>query len=313
MGVAIYAVEQFLKGHRILYAAPTQDQVGAFWWEVCEGLREAIDAGVFVKNETNKTIELVHSKARIRAKTAWNADTLRGDFADVLILDEFQLMDEDTWDIVGAPMLLDNDGDAIFIYTPPSLRSTSRSKAHNPRHASEMFKRAAEDKTGRWAAFHFTSLDNPYISHDALADIARDMTATAYAQEILAEDREDAPGALWKRETLDKTRLNSLPVELSRIVVAIDPSATSTGDECGIIVAGYCADNQNFYVLNDYTLQGAPMQWAKAAIDAYHKHAANVIVYESNQGGEMVAQTLRIYDNVPMNAVWASRYKQARA
>ena len=39
-------------------------------------------------------VELAHTKQRIRAKTAWNADTLRGDYADVLILDEFQLMSE---------------------------------------------------------------------------------------------------------------------------------------------------------------------------------------------------------------------------
>mgnify|MGYP002682416675 FL=1 len=117
VGMAIYAVEMFLAGRRILYAAPTQDQVATFWFEVCEALREAVDANVFTKNETNHTIELAHTKQRIRAKTAWNADTLRGDYADVLILDEFQLMSEDTWDTVGAPMLLDNDGDAIFIYT----------------------------------------------------------------------------------------------------------------------------------------------------------------------------------------------------
>ena len=43
---------------------------------------------------------------------------LRGDYADELILDEFQLMNEDIWDAVGAPMLLDNNGDASFhLYT----------------------------------------------------------------------------------------------------------------------------------------------------------------------------------------------------
>lgn len=315
VGMAIHAVDRFLRGRRVLYAAPTHDQVGTFWFEVTESLREGIDAGVFVKNETNKSIELPHTKQRIRAKTAWNADTLRGDFADELILDEFQLMNEDTWDTVGAPMLLDNDGNATFIYTPPSLRMAARSKARNPRHAAELFKRAQEDTTGRWAAFHFTSLDNPHISREALDEIAQDMTATAYAQEILAEDRDDAPGALWKRETIEQYRLRALPkgIDFARIVVAIDPSATSGGDECGIIVAGYSASEARYYVLEDVSLQGPPVEWAKAATSAWTRHAANMIVYEANQGGEMVAATLRIHGNYPTHPVWASRGKQARA
>jgi hypothetical protein len=168
VGMAIFAVEAFLAGSRVLYAAPTQDQVGTFWFEIVEALREPIEAGIFIKNETNHTIELPHTKQRIRAKTAWNADTLRGDYADVLILDEFQLMGEDTWDTVGAPMLLDNDGTAIFIYTPPSLRMTTRSKARDPRYASKMFKRAQGSTDGRWAGVPFHVIGKPVhisISH----------------------------------------------------------------------------------------------------------------------------------------------------
>ncbi len=118
---AILAVEQFLAGRRVLYAAPTDEQLGKFWREVKWALAEAIEAGAFHKNETEHTIERPGTNQRIKAKTAWNADTLRGDYADLLILDEWQLMDETAWDDVGAPMLLDINGDAIFVYTPPSL------------------------------------------------------------------------------------------------------------------------------------------------------------------------------------------------
>jgi hypothetical protein len=99
-------------------------------------------------------------------------------------------MDEDTWEVVGAPMLLDNNGDAVFIYTPPSLRSVGISKARDPRHAAKMFKTAQVDATGRWAVFHFTSHDNPYISRAALTELIKDMSHQSYRQEILAEDDE---------------------------------------------------------------------------------------------------------------------------
>ncbi len=312
VGVAILAVEAFLEGRRVLYGAPTSEQIDRFWATVTEALREPIDAGVFYKNETEHVIELSHTEQRIKAKTCWNADTLRGDYADLLILDEWQLMDEDAWGIVGAPMLLDNDGDAVFVYTPPSLHSRSVTKAKDPRHAAKLFKKAQADKSGRWQAFHFTSHDNPHISEKALADIAEDMTELAIRQEIYAEDVDEAPGALWKRANIDTHRVTAEP-HLIRVVVAVDPTATTTGDEAGIIVAGTSRDG-HLYVLEDASRQGSPLQWAKAAVAAYYTHRADRIVAEINNGGEMVEATLRQVDaKIPYRPVYATRGKQVRA
>lgn len=311
VGVSILAVKKFLAGHRVLYAAPTQDQVEMFWRTVKRALAQPIDAGIFTKNETMHTIELPGTEQRIRAKTAWNADSLRGDYADELILDEWQLMDEDAWGLVGAPMLLDRDGKAVFIYTPPSLHSRSVSKARDPQHAAKMFKRAQVDTSGRWETFHFTSMDNPHISKAALAEITQDMTNLAYRMEILAEDVDEAPGALWTRATIDAGRvLKARPLE--RVVVAIDPSASSTGDEAGIITAGRAG--ADLFVLADDSLQGSPLAWGTAAITAYHMHQADAIVAEKNNGGEMITQVLSTIDpTVPVRLVWASRGKTTRA
>ncbi len=312
VGAAIDDVQHFLAGHRVLYAAPTQDQVERYWTEVCRALQEPIDAGVFKKNETLHLIELLGTEQRIRAKTAWNADTLRGDYADKLTLDEFQLMNEDTWAIVGAPMLLDNNGDAVFIYTPPSLHSRSVSKADDPRHAPKLFAKAQVDTTGRWAAFHFTSHDNPYISKIALSEISQDMTSLAIRQEIMAEDIDAAPGALWTRETIESSRLFAKLPQFDKVVVAIDPSTTSEGDEAGIIVAARYRNQ--YYLLDDKTLQGSPDTWARVAVSAYSVFEANNIVAESNQGGEMVELVIKQVDeNVPVVLVHASRGKATRA
>lgn len=311
IGMSICAVEHFLEGHRVLYAAPTDDQVDTFWRHVKDALTEPVNKGVFYKNETKHLIERSGTEQRIRAKTAWDADTLRGDYADVLILDEFQMMSETVWGLVGAPMLLDNNGDAIFIYTPPSLQNRARSKANDPQHAAKMFKRAQEDTSRRWATFHFTSRENPFISTEALAEITGDMTALAYRMEILAEDVDEAPGALWTRQTIEAGRVLRHP-DLERVVVAVDPSATSTGDEAGIVTAGSVGND--LYVLEDNSLQGSPVEWARAAVAAYHRHKADRIVAESNNGGEMVAHTIKTVDAaVPVRLVHASRGKQARA
>ena len=140
VGVANRAVIRFLEGRRVLYAAPTAEQVGSFWTAVTIILAEPINQKIFIKNESEKYIELAGTKQRIKAKTAWNADSLRGDYADDLILDEFQLMNEDIWELVGVPMLLDNNGDAVFIYTPPSLHSRSVSKANDRQHAAKQYR-----------------------------------------------------------------------------------------------------------------------------------------------------------------------------
>jgi len=319
IAVSIMAVEAFLSGKRVLYAAPTQDQVDMFWRTVTRSLQEAIDAKIYYVNQTKHIVELRGTEQRIRAKTAWSPDTLRGDYADLLILDEFQMMSEDTWGLVGLPMLLDNNGKAVFIYTPPSLRTIGKSKAKDPQHASHMYKKAKAEEAkaaeagteSRWAGFHFTSHDNPYISEVALADIVSDMSSLAYRQEILAEDVDEAPGALWHNADIEALRVWDAP-DMDQIVVGVDPSASSGGDEAGVIVCG--RKNGVLYILDDMSIQGSPTQWANQAIKAYHKWKANLIVAEKNNGGEMVSLTIGTVDkSVPVELVWSSRGKQLRA
>jgi hypothetical protein len=319
VGIAILAVRAFQAGRRILYATPTQDQIERFWFEVKRALEAQTDSGRLSKNETKHTIERLGTENRIRAKTAWNADTLRGDYADLLILDEWQLMAEDAWEQVGAPMLLDNNGDVVFIYTPPSIRSSSTTKARDPMHAAKLFKRAQADTSGRWETFHFSSHDNPYLSTEGLAEISNDMTRLAYEQEILALDKEDNPAALWNSPEIEALRLTKHP-ELSRIVTAIDPSATSTGDEAGIVTAGIgeclCKGEPEVhgFVLEDASLQASPKAWASEAVTSYHRFKADGLIAESNNGGEMVSLTVGTVDGAPpVKLIHASRGKHTRA
>ena len=306
-GAAIFALQAFLDGRRILYATPTQEQVDRFWTECKLALQSAIDAGVYYKNETRHIIELGGTEQRIRAKTAYNADTLRGDYADLLILDEYQLMSRDAWNDVGAPMLLDNDGDAVFIYT----------KKRGKNHSNELFKKAEKDKSGRWDTFVFSSFDNPYISKEALSEISGDMTQLAYRAEILAEDVDDDPRALWKREDIETSRKNTFP-NLIRIVVGVDPQST-TG-QTGIIVVGSAKieDKEHYFVLEDATPNSgvSPEQWGSSVVAAYSHNNADRIIGEVNHGGDMVENVIRNVEggsSVSYSSVRASRGKAVRA
>lgn len=133
-------------------------------------------------------------------------------------------------------------------------------------------------------------------------------------QELNAEILDDNPGALWKRARIDELRVDKHP-PLKRIVVAIDPSATSNpdSDECGIIGAGLGIDNHG-YVLDDLTIRGTPEEWAHCAVNGYRLLKADRIIGETNNGGEMVETVIRMHDkNIPFKAVHASRGKITRA
>jgi phage terminase large subunit-like protein len=134
-------------------------------------------------------------------------------------------------------------------------------------------------------------------------------------QEIYAEIMDEAEGALWSRSWLDENRVQSAPIDLHRIIVAIDPAVTSTehSDETGIVVVGL-GENDNIYVLADESGRYTPDGWARVAIGLYSRFQADLIVGEVNNGGDMVEYTLRTVDStIPYKAVHASRGKRARA
>lgn len=133
-------------------------------------------------------------------------------------------------------------------------------------------------------------------------------------QELNAEILDDIPGALWTRETLDRWRRHEIPA-LDRVLVSVDPAVTSgeEADEHGIVVGGSDTD-QRGYVLEDASLTGSPLDWARRALAKHDEYEADGIVVEVNQGGDMVAQTLRsVRPNVNIIEVRASRGKHVRA
>lgn len=152
-------------------------------------------------------------------------------------------------------------------------------------------------------------------------------------QELNAELLDDTDGALWSRPMIDEHRLRPInsetPVYLPhfvRVIVAVDP-AKEVGEnaaETGITVVGLDS-NGHGYVLEDLSFAATPEEWGRAAVIAYDEWEADLIVYEANQGGEMVAAVLRsaakslkedsmrTADFVPVKPVHATRGKYVRA
>ena len=163
---------------------------------------------------------------------------------------------------------------------------------------------------------------NTFENEDNLADSALAMLKERYEgtslgrQELYAEIIEEFEGALWSNTMIEETRLSEdTDRELKKIVVAIDPAVTSNAnsDETGIIVVGSDHTNQ-FYVLDDYSGIYSPDKWARLAVNAYYDYQADLVVAETNNGGDLVERVIRSVDpNIPYRSVRATRGKMTRA
>lgn len=148
------------------------------------------------------------------------------------------------------------------------------------------------------------------------SDIIRKYEGTRLGrQELRAELLIDNPGALWKRDWLDRDRVNDFP-SLNRIVVGVDPSGGAA--HCGIVVAGRALVRGvwHVYVLDDTSLKGRAAQWANSVVTSYNKWKADRVLGEANYGGDMVENTIRTVKgggDVAYRAVSATRGKAVRA
>ena len=166
------------------------------------------------------------------------------------------------------------------------------------------------------------TLASTYANRANLAPAFFDEIIAAYEgtrlgrQEIYGDVLEDVEGALWTHVMLEDLRVSEAPA-LKRIVVAIDPAVTSgeNSDETGIIVAG--ADERSpshGYVLEDLSGRYRPEEWAKTAVEAYHRHKADRIIGEANNGGDLIESVIRTIDpTVAYSKVHAARGKFVRA
>ena len=134
-------------------------------------------------------------------------------------------------------------------------------------------------------------------------------------QELYGELLEDVDGALWTLGLIEQHRVQQLPQHIIRRVVSVDPAVTNTdhSDETGIIVCSRDGSG-NAYVEADYSMRGTPNEWAHRVITAYDERECDVVVVEVNQGGDMIAATLRtIRPTLPIKEIRASKGKRLRA
>jgi phage terminase large subunit-like protein len=129
-----------------------------------------------------------------------------------------------------------------------------------------------------------------------------------------------SPGTRELHGASASPRLRVNQITIVRVVVGVDPPASTGGDSCGIVVCGLDEDGIA-WVLADLTQSGlSPEAWARrvaAAADEWgrlHTGLPAKVVAEKNQGGDMIASILRAVDSaLPVKLVAATRSKAVRA
>jgi len=182
----------------------------------------------------------------------------------------------------------------------------------------EPTQRTALPDPDNYATMQINPKDNPNLPAEFLAQLA----ALPERDRRRFMDGEFLPmvdGALWTYEMLDACRVSTEAMpEMSRIVVAVDPSGTSgleddRSDEIGIVVAGKGRDGLG-YVLADHSGHYGPEAWGKLVVSLYRKYRADKIVAERNFGGALVEANIRAADRLaPVKLVTATRGKHIRA
>ncbi len=131
----------------------------------------------------------------------------------------------------------------------------------------------------------------------------------------------EAEGALFTSTTLAAAYLPAGSDPYEKVVVAVDPTTTASGNACGIVVVARARESDGVtraHVLADRSAAGlSPAGWARRAVAAAREFGATTVVAEVNQGGDMVRAVLKAAGcedgGVGFRAVRASRGKRARA
>lgn len=300
---AEWVKEQIAKGcMRVAIIAETQKDLEKVMCEGDSGILSLFPEGEKPKY-TKKPVEIrFPNGALIQGYNATEPDQLRGPQFDAAWCDELAKWRyaRETWDQLQFGLRLGNDPKVFISTTPRPI---------------PLIKDIVTGEEGKVVVTKGNTMDNASnLAPRFLEKIRHKYEGTRLGrQELNAEILGDIPNALWTHSQIDLSRVKEAP-ELQRIVVAVDPAVTNTesSDDHGIIVAGV-AGNEG-YVLEDGSRKGSPMEWARRAIALYDHYQADAIVIEVNQGGDMVAQTLRsVRNNISIIEVRASRGKHVRA
>lgn len=216
MGKTVAAINQLvhsalksnLEAPRYAYIAPTYGQAKRIAWDYLERFTRPLEAKLNVSE-----LKSEFYGRRIQLYGSDNADSLRGQYFDGVVIDEIADQDPKIWNEIIRPALADRKGFALFLGTP---------KGRN--HFADFRDRAASSPD--WALLEFKASETGILDYSELESAKKEMGADRYAQEFECSFQAPVTGSFYGElinQLEEKGRITSIEFEpLAKTVCAWD-------------------------------------------------------------------------------------------
>ena len=155
----------------VFYVAPTFQQSKDVIWGMLKELGHDV---IVAAHENTGVLTLVNGR-KIYLKGSDRPDTLRGVGLAYCVIDEYASIKVQVWEQIIRPALADVKGGALFIGTPAGRN-----------HFWDLYKYAEEEDDPEWAAFHFTSYDNPFLDPNEIEAAKKTLSTHSFRQEFMS-------------------------------------------------------------------------------------------------------------------------------
>lgn len=169
---------------RFAYVAPFYSQAKTVAWDYLKRFSSAVPK--IQINESELRIDYPNG-SRIRLFGADNADSLRGQFFDGIVADEYGDWKPSVWGYVIRPALADRQGWAILIGTP---------KGRNQFHEIYQHAQVNDD----WLCLTIKASESNLLAESELAALQIELTEDAWRQEMECDFDAALPGAIYGKE-----------------------------------------------------------------------------------------------------------------
>lgn len=306
-----WCIEQIKKGKRYgTIVTPTASDISKVILNGESGFMTILEEDPPKYNGQSSTLTF-KSGAVINIFSSETPNRLRGPQSEFLWMDEFAAYryltgENGVYDLAMMGLRLGRNPQCVITTTPRPL-SILKDLVLNPhKHNAVVTHGSTYDNKENLSPQFFDFIVNKYAN----TRLGR--------QEIDADLLSDNPDALFKRAWIMDNYIDDFDEEkMQKIVVAVDPAVTDNplSDDTGIVVVG--CDNKKYkhwYVIADYTFNGSVDEWASKVVEVYHRHNANQVVAEVNNGGDLVKAVILNKDrSIRVRNVRATRGKYLRA
>jgi hypothetical protein len=258
---------------RTWWTTPTYKMAMDVWRDLKYILRPLTQCHI---RESEQTI-FMPGGGFIAIRSTHEYQNLRGAGLDFVVLDEAAFMHRDVWPQVIRPMLLEAQGRALFLSSPLGRN-----------HFWELYNYGLDPLEPDWESFHFTSYDNPLISHDELEAIKRTTPERIWQEEYLAEFKDNAGQVFRNVRECANAPLKAVWIDGHTYVMGIDWGK----DNDYTVIAVMDAETRQLVELMRFNEIGWAVQRGRVA-QLNEKWKPTVILAEQNSIGSVNIEAMQ--------------------